>query len=608
MIPPRRSRPDAQVALAVAPPYYSNLWLGMGLPLLDGLLAEAGVRATLVQIADDVWHTPPALEAFATLRMLRPVSEAETAACLETADVDAWLQRAAQRLADGPERVFGLSVWRHNLAATLAIAKRLKVLRPDALIVLGGPHAVEEPESCQAPWLDVVIHGQAEALAAPVVQALLVGDFAPIQQWTGFWLHPRHGALQPTIAPPFAKPLPRIDYATLVPFIAQTAGLHKPHIPVLLNLGCPFHCSFCTNTTIYPQMQWRRPELVVAEVAEASRAWRACMGEHNRPQLAFCDATVNALPDEWDRLLDGVIATHPPEIRPQLYGCLIVDSRITPQRVAKFVEAGYCDGFFGLESASDSLRRQIKKPGRIEAVARGLQTLHDASGGQFRMGMGVIVGHPHETQALFDETVAFVDWAVNLGVVAELNVAPLIRSAAAMDAGLLGHAQGPSYGVQWRDDGPAGDPAERARRLDYLLDTMLHRVKVSTAGPRELVKATLVPPAHPPTAETTREPQPLPPALARIVAAYERLRAQPQQRVWSLLEIVPRDGSEANGLVATYRRPDGVHAAIVVRPRNDAAPAYRRVGSVDVSYLREFCGRSCAFDASLTEDVARILA
>jgi hypothetical protein len=265
---PLRSRPDAQVALAVAPPYYSNLWLGMGLPLLDGLLAEAGVRATLVHIADDVWHTLPQLETYATLRMLRPVTLAETTACLETPEVRAWLERAAERLAQGPERIFGLSVWRHNVDASLAIAKHLKHLRPDAVVVLGGPHAVEDPASCEAPWIDAIIHGQAEALAAAVFNALLTNNCAPIADLQGIWLHPRHGPHTPTLAPLPPNALPDIDYASLVPFIAQTATVaHKPHIPMLLNLGCPFHCSFCTNTTIYPQMQWRRPDQVAQEVA-----------------------------------------------------------------------------------------------------------------------------------------------------------------------------------------------------------------------------------------------------------------------------------------------------------------------------------------------------
>jgi hypothetical protein len=332
------------------------------------------------------------------------------------------------------------------------------------------------------------------------------------------------------------------------------------------------------------------------------------MGEQSRPQLAFCDATVNGLPAEWDRLLDGIIALLPPSQRPQLSGCLIVDSRITPERVARFVEAGYCDGFFGLESASETLRQQIKKPGRIAAVARGLQTLHDVSGGQFHLGMGVIVGHPSETQAFFDETAKFIDWAVALGVVAELNVAPLIRSAAAMDAGLLGHAKGDAYGVLWRDEGPAGEPAERARRLQWLMDTMAPRVKVSTAGPRDAVLNALLPTTTAPALQLPEVKPAVPPALLRIAPAYERLRAHPQQQVWQLLEVLPRDGSEASGMVAMYRNPEGLQAAIVVRPRNERQPAYKRVGELDVSYLREFAGRDFAFDARLTEDVARTLA
>ena len=148
----------------------------------------------------------------------------------------------------------------------------MKERRPDAFIVVGGPEATAATADFHHEFIDVVVVNGAEGAIGPVFRSLLDGRPEDARVWDKVWVNPRHGGIQPlTPKPSQMARMPRIDYSTIAPlFLADP----KPVIPVLLNIGCPFHCSFCTNSVIYPGFEWGSTKRLFDEMMQISTVWR----------------------------------------------------------------------------------------------------------------------------------------------------------------------------------------------------------------------------------------------------------------------------------------------------------------------------------------------
>jgi len=400
----------AAIALAMLPPYEASPWLSMGLVLIRGLLAEAGISAHILRLLDDPTASPEAvIDTSAHTAWSSPPLEERLARIGDIAHAHApFFQSLLDQLATLEQPILGLSVWRHNADVTLEITRRLKLLRPDLTIVLGGPESVTSPHDLAQPWIDAVVSQRAEAVAVPVFRALLHKTPADAAL-EGVWLNPRslptpHTSPSPR---PETGPIPPLDYRTLLELVRVNP---KPDIPFLLNLGCPFRCVFCSNTTLYPDLQFRDANRVAAEMDQAVRAWQHLYPYTEAPPLSLtlCDAAANAWPAQFDALCDAIAAarwTTPTSLQ----AMIIVDGRITPERVSRYLAAGLTQPFFGLETASERLRRRVKKPGHIHEVAKALETIHQASEGRMKVSLNVIVGITVETDQDYQETLDFLD-------------------------------------------------------------------------------------------------------------------------------------------------------------------------------------------------------
>lgn len=452
------------VVLANPPPYLEQPWMGAGIPLISAVLAEAGFACRIVRLLEDDIPTPePIMMACERTRWTsRTLHERLTEIRALATQFDDFFEGMLANLLEGPETIFGFTTWRHNSDVVLELARRLRDRRPGCLILLGGPEAAEAPFNLYDEHVDVIVGGRAEALAPMAVRALQNGHPEELAALEDVWVNPR---FQPRVY--LAKksvqlpPIPRIDYSRLVPLL-----LHPRHtiIPVVLNVGCPFNCGFCANKSVYPEMEWSTPKRLFEEIDQIVSCWEevACDTPGGSLELFLCDATVNAQPAQFDELCRMIIAA-PWRTRPRLSGAFIVDGRITPERVRLFTDAGCSSFFFGLESASARVRREMKKPGTLAAVAEGLLNIRDHGQGRFRVNVGVLVGWPSETEEDFHATVAFVEWMASLGIVGEVTISPLYRAVGPMNPGIFEGAEGMGY--TWRMNGPGGSPAVRFRRF-----------------------------------------------------------------------------------------------------------------------------------------------
>lgn len=640
------SVPSGDVVLAVPPPYLSRPWLGAGLPLLSGLLAKDGIRARIPRFLVDPYAVPAALT-FAAQELqwgYTPLEE-RLAGMRELARREAtFFEGLLDRLTAGGERVFGLSVWRTNVDVVLELARQLRERKPDCFIVLGGPEASESADDVKQDWVDVVVTGAAEGVIGGVMRALLDGEPLRAGEWDNVWVHPRHGRarslLRKTASMP---PIPRIDYAGIVPMLADDLD---PRVPVLLNIGCPFRCTFCVNTNLYPELAFGEVDRLVAEMVEIMSIWKACFpdGRARPVKLLLCDAAANAFPAQFDELCRKIIEADFPLRPDKINALVIIDGRLTAERAELMVAAGL-DVFFGLESAAPRIRRAMKKPGSIDKITHALETAARATGGAFRVTPGVIVGWPDETEEELYETIAFLDWMIALGISDVVNVTPMRRSQAMMDPTLLAGVEGPPVGLTWRGPGPAGDPRVRARRYLHVFEHFGGVVTVASAAPPSVVIRLLLAGEAPvfwqrwlrlrpddgdtdrELGATTAEHARTPSAPARAMSgapsvAASRATNELARRVQSViapeLAAMEHDGwtlasvrgvpGDAQATLVELAHGGGRKVGLLLTPRTERGEAYRRTARFDVSYLQELDGTTYSFDAAIVEGLIERIA
>src|SRR5262249_22476529 len=157
---------------------------------------------------------------------------------------------------------------------------------------------------------------------------------------------------------------------------------------------------------------------------------------------------------------------------------------------------------FGLDGASDDLRRSLQKPASVAQVIAAMEVYH--RGGRGGLSFGMPVGIPGETEAHFGDAERFVDQALRLeGTLDTITVLPYMASPSAQDPELSRRIQagtqacpenrGDRRGVLWRADVPGGDPAERARRLMRLFERIDRRVPTNSPIPPYLALPAMLP-------------------------------------------------------------------------------------------------------------------
>jgi radical SAM superfamily enzyme YgiQ (UPF0313 family) len=306
--------------------------------------------------------------------------------------LSAWLRLHGHRTAVAtPDRLpeladldlVGFSLHASDLAAYRAFVPRLRALRPDLPIVVGGVLATVRPTLID-PAPDLLVRGEGELpLLAWMDHLDRHGDGC----CDGLW---RAGA--PTTGQPVARrvPLDRLphpDHALYPDGFPGGPGRRVGHF--MFSRGCAFACTFCYAPAWNalhpgePAVRFRDPEDAVAEMVEVARS-------HPFDHARLYDDNLG-LDVRW---LDRFARAYRERVGLP-FACYLRADLVDQRRVRLLAEAGCVEVGMGVESWNDDLRTRLlaKRIGRGEFhEAVRLLRLHGIGSTVF-----LIFGLPGET-------------------------------------------------------------------------------------------------------------------------------------------------------------------------------------------------------------------
>jgi hypothetical protein len=263
----------------------------------------------------------------------------------------------------------------------LLLSQAIKAVRPEVLIVLGGPQATSTATATMTRFttVDLVIRGEAEvgwaAFLAEVASGRRDWQRVPGSVW-------RAGAgVGEAALPPLCEDL---DELPVPLFEAYPAIAQQSFAMVEVGRGCPYGCTFCsTNTFFKRRFRMKTPARILAEVDALHRAFGIRDFDFIHDMFTVRTDVVEAICDA---------------LRPRGYTwtCSARTDRLDRTLLARMVDAGCRGVYFGIETGSQRLQRALRK--NLD-VQEAVQMARTALAAGLEVTTSVIVGYPNETRA-----------------------------------------------------------------------------------------------------------------------------------------------------------------------------------------------------------------
>ncbi|MDQ5909038.1 MAG: hypothetical protein QG599_1132 [Pseudomonadota bacterium] len=315
------------------------------------------------------------------------------------------LDIAEALLAESPRLIgFGVYIW--NVAETTQVVALLKRVRPELIIVLGGPEVSHEQADQPIVRLaDFVITGPADLAFPPLCRRLLTGDLP---------------AEKVIVADP-----PPLDQVALPYRFYTDEDLAHRLIYVEASRGCPFRCEFCLSAL--DKTAWPFP--LEPFLAEMDRLY-----QRGARHFKFVDRTFNLNARIGARILDFFLERL--DERLFLHFELIPDHlpEALKSRIVQF-PPGALQFEIGVQTFNPEVQARISRRQDDERTVENLRWLRQHTPAHLHADL--IVGLPGETLASFaagfNRLVELNPHEIQVGILKRLRGAPIDRHTVEFD-------------------------------------------------------------------------------------------------------------------------------------------------------------------------------
>ncbi len=321
-------------------------------------------------------------------------------ACLLEFDIQQRPVDVAEAILAREPQIVGLGVYIWNASETAQVVATLKRVRPELIVILGGPEVSYEFEEQEMVRLaDYVITGEADLKFAELCRHILAGT------------------------PPLTKIVtaepPDLAQLTLPYDLYNDEDVSHRVIYVEASRGCPFTCEFCLSSLDVPVRQFALPTLLGEMQRLLDRGVR---------QFKFVDRTFNLNIAASKAILQFFLERW----RPGLF----VHFEMIPDRLPEALREviaqfppGALQFEVGVQTFNETVSKNISRRQDYARLEQNFHFLRRETG--VHVHADLIVGLPGETlesfAAGFDRLVALAPQEIQVGILKRLRGTPIVR-------------------------------------------------------------------------------------------------------------------------------------------------------------------------------------
>ncbi len=351
-----------KISLVNPPPlkgvYRHQLYLSIGLAYLAAVLEKNGHEVTVIDC---------------------PASEID-------------LNQLKIKLSSAEPKLIGITSMTPTIQSAIQSAYAAKETCPDALVVLGGPHAtfMDEQVLSEEKSIDIVVRGEGEQTLLDLTQN--VSNHKNLNKIEGI-TYRNNGHTVRTSNRAYIQNLDELPRPAYKYFPLEKYRLYGRRIlPIITSRGCPSQCSFCTTSRIFGKaFRARSPQNVVDELE-----WLRDV--HGADAFSFYDDTFTLDKTRALKICE--------EMKNRKIGipwdCQTRVSTVSKQLLSKMREANCQQVFFGVESGCQKILDAVNKGTTVEQNKAAIKMAKKA--GLF-VAVSVMVGYPGETPEMLKQTI-----------------------------------------------------------------------------------------------------------------------------------------------------------------------------------------------------------
>lgn len=368
-----------KVVLALAPVWDSQT-PPLALAFLKSSLAQAGYDCTCIDFS--IQFRPMMVSALGDIP-----AEEYIAAHPEL------YKNWAKQIADQKPDIVGFSLLVSNTKNTALVAKEVKNLLPNVVIVSGGPSLTRENQDNIEQvykFSDYIIEGEGENLLVDFVKCIeQKGDIHKVKQ---VWLQKPDGSVYYT-GPGMQQNINTIPLPDFTDFDVHAYPCNG-RLPILFSRGCILNCNYCENKWNHLTQRTRQGKLVFEELKRNVKQYGITEYMFNDDSL-ISHVTFKQLEEYCDlTIAEGLVMPW------SVYGTR-VEKMLTQPYVAKLRRSGMNRVSLGVESFSTDVQHAMGKSSRYDDADKTCRLFGDEG---IKTESWIIYGYPTETDEQFQET------------------------------------------------------------------------------------------------------------------------------------------------------------------------------------------------------------
>ena len=292
-------------------------------------------------------------------------------------DADVEKQSVADFVQEFRPDIVGITANTPQVKQAWRTAKAIKEV-DDCPVVLGGPHVSVLPEeSVEKPYVDIVVRGEGEDAWIDICNRLETYLADQPEYHTDAFMHPENAIFDDCLGlsymtsdgqihnNPDREPIADLDslpwpayryfkmenYTNLQPATDHVDGARS--FSIMTSRGCPYRCTFCSQSIMPIKWRSRSPESVIAE-------WRHLVDDLGAQEIGILDDSANIRVkrlEELGRLLIENELNHVPWI----FVNGIRANLASKELLGLLKKAGLKRTAFGVESGDPEILRSIDK-------------------------------------------------------------------------------------------------------------------------------------------------------------------------------------------------------------------------------------------------------